>query len=157
MSFRSTFDGKIDLSMIFQIFYSIPKRNRSSWRLCCVGAFAWTRLQCSGWLVDILGSDHSCPPSSLVSPKRMVCCSGGSRYVEGCWRFPFLEIKKFISFKVPKLKRFKVSKYQSFRVSKVYFSNFQKFEFQIFKMCGTHISNMSNTRKLTFPKHIFSK
>ena len=35
-----------------------------------------------------------CPPSSLMSPKRVVGCRGRSRYVEGCWGFPFLKIKK---------------------------------------------------------------
>ena len=31
--------------------------------------------------------------SSLVSPKRVVGCRGGSRYVEGCWGFPYLKIQ----------------------------------------------------------------
>ena len=40
--------------------------------------------------------DRSCPPSSLVSPRRVVGCMGGSRYVDGCWGFLYL--KKFIGF-----------------------------------------------------------
>ena len=42
--------------------------------------------------------DHSCPPCSLVPPKRVVGCTGGSRYVEGCWGFPYL--RKLIGFLV---------------------------------------------------------
>ena len=36
--------------------------------------------------------DHSCPPSSLVSPKSGVRFRGESRYVEGCWGFPYSKI-----------------------------------------------------------------
>ena len=38
--------------------------------------------------------------SSLVSPKRVVGCRVGSRYVEGCWEFPYLKIKRFLGFLV---------------------------------------------------------
>ena len=31
-----------------------------------------------------------------MSPKRLVGCRGGSRYVEGCLGFPYLKIKKFL-------------------------------------------------------------
>ena len=42
--------------------------------------------------------DHSCPPSSLVFPKRVVGCRGGGRYVEGCWGFQ--DYSRFQSFQV---------------------------------------------------------
>ena len=46
---------------------------------------------------------HSCPPSSLVSPKRVVGCRGVSRYIEGCWGFPYLKkVSRFLGFLVPK-------------------------------------------------------
>ena len=46
---------------------------------------------------------YSFPPSSLddrsteliASPKKVVWYRGGSRYVEGCWGVPHLEIQKF--------------------------------------------------------------
>ena len=30
----------------------------------------------------------------IVSPKKVVGCRGWIRYVEGCWRFPYLKIEK---------------------------------------------------------------
>ena len=36
--------------------------------------------------------------SSLVSPKRVVGCRAGSQYVEVCWGFPYLKIKKCLGF-----------------------------------------------------------
>ena len=49
---------------------------------------------------------HSFPPSSLdyrsteliVSPKKVVGCKGGSRYVEGFWGLPYLKIEKLANF-----------------------------------------------------------
>ena len=34
--------------------------------------------------------------SSLVSPKRVVGCRGGRRYVEGWWGFPYVKMKMFL-------------------------------------------------------------
>ena len=37
--------------------------------------------------------------SRFAGVEKMVGCRGGSRYVEGCWRFPYLKIKKrFLGF-----------------------------------------------------------
>ena len=80
---------------------------------------------------------HSCQPRLLVSPKitrapqEGVWCRGGSRNVEGWWRFLSLKMKRFQSFTVSQFQS-KVSHYQSFKVHFFKASCFPKFQ----SMCG---------------------
>ena len=103
--------------------------------------------------------------SSLVSPKRVVGCKGGSRYVEGCWGFPYSEMKSmastFQSFKASKIQKIRVSKFQRFKVP-----NFQSFKtpkllnvkLRNSQTCGTHISIFSkNTYRNSQSYIVFKK
>ena len=65
-------------------------------------------------------------------------CMGGSRYVEGCWGFPYL--KKCLGFKVSKFQSFNMSESQRFKVSKL--PKLQNFKFRQIQMCGSHTSDM---------------
>ena len=73
------------------------------------------------------------PPSSLVSPKRVVGGRGGSRYIEGCWGFPYLEIKKFLGLKVSTFQNFKISKLNAKTLRCVVHAFQNESKFQIFK------------------------
>ena len=84
-----------------------------------------------------------------MSPKRVVGCRGGSRYVEGCCGFPYLKIESFLA---SKFHCFKVSKFPNVNGSTFQISKVPKFQcckllkvqnYIVSNMCGAHFSNLS--------------
>ena len=88
-----------DLLFALRLHSTTPRSN-----LLCVFNLTFIPLVCRVYLFSRalifaikIGSQTKalpCPPSSLVSRRRVVGCSGGSRYVEGCWGFLDMKINK---------------------------------------------------------------
>ena len=85
---------------------------------------------------------RSCPPCSLVSPKRMVGCRGGSRYVEGVLGFL---VSWFLAFLVSKLLGFLV-------VWFLFFAFLVSSKFLGFKVSKSQ--SLKDLPKLPFPFHV---
>ena len=100
-------------------------------------------------------NDHSCPPSSLVSPKR----KAGAGVGVGMLRGRGIPLKKNLGFLVSWFQSFNVSKYLGFLVSKFlgfliywflgYKVSIHKFHFMIFVKYWFHITR--------WPFHVFCK
>ena len=115
------------------------------------------------------GVPRSCPPSSLVSPKRVVGCRGGSRYAEGCWgvpRRPYVlywhsrgSLCALLSISKSHLSFLRFCKFQTSQ-----FSNFQSFkisQFSKFIISNSFAHIVSNTFKhsdhMIYTNNIFEK
>ena len=90
------------------------------------------------------------PPSSLVSPKRVIGCRGGSRQVEGCWGIPCLKIKKLLGLN---FQSFEFSKFQHCQKG----SNFHSFGFQFLKATTIQNYKFLNSPKSRCVGHTFPK
>ena len=98
------------------------------------------------------------PPSSLdyrsteliVSPKKLVGCRGGSRYVQRCWGFSSFQIFKCSIFKVPILKCFNCLNSQflklNTKITKFTISTFQISKMQICQIPSFYVSNFQNVQ-----------
>ena len=84
----------------------------------------------------------SCPPSSLVSHKRVVWCKGGSRYAEGWWGFPYFQ-------------GLKISKFQKFQSSKIIKCQNVKAWINFQNVWDTQFANSKTFTSQTPQHHLF--
>ena len=98
--------------------------------------------------------DHSCPPGSLVSPKRVVGCRGvGVDMLRGRG-IPLLDNKKLQSFKVQKFK-IPMFYFQRSKLQPLKHQHFKSFGFNKTFVWNTHFPTLSIFEILIFPQIVF--
>ena len=110
---------------------------------------------------------HNSLTHSYAIRKSTVWCRGGSRYVEGCWGFPYLRIQKLPSCHfmfliyikcVSNILQICAQRSSSFSSARLRLFNFSKFpNFKIFKVSKYKVPTFRNAQKQSFGNSYFRK